>query len=967
MVSVFLIVSCVLAACAHFTFAQDSSSTDTENGTATQPSGSITRTSTLFITPTSTLFITDSYSNHSSVNIQTNGSGSAYAFACASAYDEYDTSVDSVNSAIQTWTNGSYSLTTETTVYGTGSYSLALEGGNTTVYTLCDGIPRVNATVSTVYQTSITSYDTFSSQIFPPLWFTEPSCSINPSDCAVLQKSYTFGTTTGAPNCNASTVNSATLCKGPCHFEVNRARLFYWPVSLTYPGSTPCPSLGRTVLATPTADGPNTAIYSGTTFTSPTVYISFDTLVGNNFCVSQPTVANGLLEIPSSALSSFIQTPGVYTDIFGTAASDASVGSGMLDGSQAFNYADLAPNPVPWSVYSARNCGLAGLTGPNCTSTIYGEYNPILIIPSQVTSLNPLFSTCRYEPEYGYGGFFDPPYALIPQADAAITPSPGDPGSNNPAPATPGPSVEPAGPTPTVASAQPVFDPTTAAQPPDPAGPSQTAGNPPADPGSSPPAANPPANNPAPIPVPADPNSPAGNPSDPNSPAPNPAPAPPPSDPNAPSDPNSPAPNPAPAAPPSDPNSPAPNPAPAAPPSDPNSPAPNPAPASPPSDPNTPAPNPAPGSPPSDPNSPAGAPAANPPPPANSDPSDPGANGIGVGPVTIVPNGPAATVSNQVVSAGASNLVVEGSTIPLGAIFTPPPAAGSGAVVTIGGQTFTAAADPGSNGAIVIGSNSLSVSGPAATIGGQVVSLGPSGIVIGSSTISLSPLPAAATNPLAGSSGVLTIQGHTFSAVQPAGSSNEIVIGSATLSVSGPAATISGQVLSLGPSGLVIPGTSIPLSALPTNAPSSLVESAAVITIDGQTWTALETPGANQALLIDASTTETINLSSPLTINGSVISLNPTAGLVIGGSLTVPFTPTTVPASSGGIGAYIISGIGGGGAGANGTATGTAEGTGTGTPFVGAGTRSLSKGADWLSLVLGAGVVMFVNCMLDIV
>jgi hypothetical protein len=60
----------------------------------------------------------------------------------------------------------------------------------------------------------------------------------------------------------------------------------------------------------------------------------------------------------------------------------------------------------------------------------------------------------------------------------------------------------------------------------------------------------------------------------------------------------------------------------------------------------------------------------------------------------------------------------------------------SGAVVTIGGHTYTETA----GSLLVIGSATLSRGGQAATISGTVVSVGSSGVVIGSSTATYSAI-----------------------------------------------------------------------------------------------------------------------------------------------------------------------------------------------------------------------------------
>jgi hypothetical protein len=113
-----------------------------------------------------------------------------------------------------------------------------------------------------------------------------------------------------------------------------------------------------------------------------------------------------------------------------------------------------------------------------------------------------------------------------------------------------------------------------------------------------------------------------------------------------------------------------------------------------------------------------------------------------------------------------------------------------------GGQFVSA----DSSGAVIGGTATLTAGGSAITVAGTVISVGSSGIVIGDSTVQVVP-PA---------SGMFTtvVGGQSISA-----DSTEVVIGGTeTLSAGGPGATISGTVISVGASGIIIGSSTEPFS-----------------------------------------------------------------------------------------------------------------------------------------------------------
>jgi len=253
--------------------------------------------------------------------------------------------------------------------------------------------------------------------------------------------------------------------------------------------------------------------------------------------------------------------------------------------------------------------------------------------------------------------------------------------------------------------------------------------------------------------------------------------------------------------------------------------------------------------------------------------------GIVVGGSTLPPNAQV-TVSGIVISQGLSNVMIGSNTF--SPLTTAKPAA---ALPSVGGQQVQAAP----HGGIVIGGSTLSPNAQT-IISGTPVSVGSSNFVIGSSTYALPTSPSAVPIPPP------TIAGQQ---IQTGFNGAIIVGGSTTLSANGPAATISGTVISVLPSGAgVLVGSST--ITLPTGTtPQS------VFTLAGQTFT------ANPTGFAIGSATSLAPGGSAFTISGTVVSLGP-SGLQIG-SETVPLTGATATqgGSGGGLGSVILSLFGG--------------------------------------------------------
>jgi len=121
----------------------------------------------------------------------------------------------------------------------------------------------------------------------------------------------------------------------------------------------------------------------------------------------------------------------------------------------------------------------------------------------------------------------------------------------------------------------------------------------------------------------------------------------------------------------------------------------------------------------------------------------------------------------------------------------------------IGSQRIHPAAD----GGFVVASTTLQPGAPGTIVSGTSVSLGSQGLVIGSSTYA---------PPKQQSAAVYTIGGETLIAAP----SSAVLVAGQTLSISGPAVTISKTVMSLGSAGLVVGSKTYKIPTYSNEAPS---------------------------------------------------------------------------------------------------------------------------------------------------
>ena len=183
----------------------------------------------------------------------------------------------------------------------------------------------------------------------------------------------------------------------------------------------------------------------------------------------------------------------------------------------------------------------------------------------------------------------------------------------------------------------------------------------------------------------------------------------------------------------------------------------------------------------------------------------------------------------------------------------------TGAVITLSGKPYTAVQ---SSDNIILGSTTLGA-GQHATISGQKVSVGSSEVVVGTTTAAFTALPAATNTAIAFSpvdrgqhdpskAHASVLAAGSLTLTESAVATNAVVIDGTTLTVGGQKATISGNIISQGSSGLVLLHSEASISA---EGPLPQIVSAsdaglATLAIGSLTFTVASVSGATGALSV---------------------------------------------------------------------------------------------------------------------
>ncbi|GAB1736980.1 hypothetical protein NU219Hw_g346t1 [Hortaea werneckii] len=194
-------------------------------------------------------------------------------------------------------------------------------------------------------------------------------------------------------------VPSCTLGCGRCAVTGGSVRLIYWPPATTT-NNISAPS-------TAPISAPVTAVTLGTTFTSPTLYISYSNVYAANACNDIGSkITDTIVPIPTDR-----QLSSVYG---GTLPCDAHMRyTQAWTATAPFTIEDLYQQPVPYSIYSSQPWCATYLRDRGCGGTCptTRPYEPILVVPEQILQdMQPEWSSC-----YGdIRGAYDPPIALQP-------------------------------------------------------------------------------------------------------------------------------------------------------------------------------------------------------------------------------------------------------------------------------------------------------------------------------------------------------------------------------------------------------------------------------------------------------------------------------------------------------------------------------------------------------------------------
>ena len=194
--------------------------------------------------------------------------------------------------------------------------------------------------------------------------------------------------------------------------------------------------------------------------------------------------------------------------------------------------------------------------------------------------------------------------------------------------------------------------------------------------------------------------------------------------------------------------------------------------------------------------------------------------GVVIGTSTYPP-GTNTQISGMAFSVGINNVVINGATYTLPTHPEPSSPAGHSSGIVIGGESVNRAAD----GGVWIGSSSIAA-GSQATISNHVISVASSSVVVDGTSFPLPSAPLPTTN-------AFLVGGESINRAADGG----VWIGSSSIAL-GAQATISGHVVSVASASVVVDGTAIPLAGTPAAIdPTVLIDGQSISrAADGGVW-----------------------------------------------------------------------------------------------------------------------------------
>lgn len=208
-------------------------------------------------------------------------------------------------------------------------------------------------------------------------------------------------------------------------------------------------------------------------------------------------------------------------------------------------------------------------------------------------------------------------------------------------------------------------------------------------------------------------------------------------------------------------------------------------------------------------------------------------------------------------------------------------------VLEVGGFTLTASPVSDNSQAVAVGTEILSAGGPAVTVSDHLVTHGSDGLAIlsDSQTVAFTQITQYPTV-----ASVLVAGGVTVTASTVSDQFGAVVIGQMTISEGGPAATISGHVITQGSDGLLLQDSqTLQFSevASPTGV-SDIHAQESVLAVGSLTITASAPSGTDEGVVIDGTT---LSEGGPIvTKNGQTVSCGSSGLVLVDAQSTVPFT-----------------------------------------------------------------------------
>jgi hypothetical protein len=383
-----------------------------------------------------------SQENAPAPTLATTGTGQEYASKCAAA--------------LATWSRSSLNWQWNNAIISTSTFSSGftetLEGPGSTkvtsIVTLCDGHPRVVGHTSVSrgekYTSTVAWTNTITGTNANHAYPTSQPCSIQPSDCKTLSRSYEnslsalldkngFATIQG-PMCTItpsssysySTASGGQTCDN-CMIAASTARVMFWPIT-TAPGADLCNKTGSTITASPTGP-PNSFVTEGITITSPSVAVSLGYMSRVDGCGT--TIAHTIIPVHPDQVSSvrgfralFSHHQFNFADLnyfcMNTNTTMATIPEGEGDSCYqqvpAAAYFGGLNNAVVLDQAPFRNLSKAQMT-------IFDDYQPQLLPPRTMTeAITSIWGNdCIIHPD----GVWDPPIALTPEASLVVPTYPG--------------------------------------------------------------------------------------------------------------------------------------------------------------------------------------------------------------------------------------------------------------------------------------------------------------------------------------------------------------------------------------------------------------------------------------------------------------------------------------------------------------------------------------------------------------